>query len=133
MNSDFGCSYFFLLFLPHLNSAATISDYQGPTGLCCLHKRSEWQLLLEYTPGMRKISTSSLEWHVTECQPYAAVLCPPTRGRYRRLPAEVWELVLDLGPGWRQMQVGVDDPTQGLLRMVRGGLRREGSGLSAAL
>lgn len=73
---------------------------------------------------------------ITELQPDGNMLCHPSRGQYRRLPAVRWESALDLGPGWGQRQEGVDDPTPGLLRkgvwMVRRGLRLEGSGLLAA-
>lgn len=126
-----------IFFLPHINGAVSLSDYQGPIGLSCPHKRSEWQLELEYPPMYEKKSPL-LPWNgtITLLQPHGAVLCTPSRGRYRRLPAVGWGQGLDMGPGWRQMQGGVDDPTRGLLRkgvwMVMGGLRLEGSGLLAA-
>lgn len=144
MNWDLGCLHFVDTqtvhrnpFLPLINGVASLSDYQGPTGLSCPHIISEWQLELEYPPCMRKISSSSLEWHIHRIPvTWRCAVSPISRGQYRRLPAEGWGSGLDLGPGWRQMQGGVDDPTRGLLRkgvwMARGGLRLEGSGLLAA-
>lgn len=85
---------------------------------------------------MRKISSSSLEWHGHRIAATWHCAPPPSRARYRRLPAVGWELGQDMGPGWRQMQGGEDDPTRGLLRkgvwMARGGLRPECSGPLAA-
>lgn len=94
--------------LPHNNGTASLSDDQGPT--------SAWQFQLEYPTCKRTIFSQD-----------GTVQCSPSRGQYHRLPVVGWELGLDLGQGWREIQGDEDDPTQDLLRrwvwMVPKGLR----------